>query len=152
VCQWLCFNALCVFFLFLDSFSYSKRALMDCASKGKVCLLDLDIQGVQQFKKRRELTFVRYVFVKPPSLDVLERRLRGRGTESENGIRKRLARAVPEISYGTNSRTNSFVVFISTFLVSDCCCKFSNLPSSHVREHTLENKVTNFFLLKMMRR
>ena len=74
---------------------------MDCASKGKICLLDLDIQGVQQIKRREELSFLRYVFVKPPSLEVLEQRLRGRGTDSEASVRKRLARAVPEIAYGT---------------------------------------------------
>ena len=38
-----------------------------------------------------------YVFIRPPSLSVLETRLRGRGTESEDKVKKRLTNAIKEI-------------------------------------------------------
>jgi guanylate kinase len=42
-----------------------------------------------------------FVFVAPPSLDELERRLRGRGTESEEQIQRRLTNAQEEMTrYG----------------------------------------------------
>ena len=54
---------------------------------GKVCILDIDVQGVRQVKESG-LEGVRYVFIKPPSLEVLEERLRSRGTETEEAIEK----------------------------------------------------------------
>jgi guanylate kinase len=41
----------------------------------------------------------RYVFISPPSFEELERRLRGRGTETEESIRKRIARAKIEMEF-----------------------------------------------------
>jgi guanylate kinase len=52
-----------------------------------VCILDIDCQGVKAVKESG-LEDVRYVFMKPPSLDVLEKRLRDRGTETEEAIQK----------------------------------------------------------------
>ncbi len=40
------------------------------------------------------------VFIKPPSIDELEKRLRGRKTETEDSIQKRLSVAAKEIAYG----------------------------------------------------
>lgn len=68
------------------------RALTDA---GKVCILDIDVQGARSVKKSRlEATFV---FVAPPSLEILEQRLRGRGTETEEAITKRLSNARKEL-------------------------------------------------------
>ena len=53
----------------------------------QVCILDIDVQGVRQVKESG-LEGVRYVFIKPPSLEVLEERLRSRGTETEEAIEK----------------------------------------------------------------
>merc|ERR1711939_826488 len=41
----------------------------------------------------------KYVFIKPPSMEELEDRLRGRGTETEEKIQKRLANAAGEMAY-----------------------------------------------------
>lgn len=49
---------------------------MKVKDEGKVCILDIDIQGAEQVKKS-SLT-ARYVFVSPPSVEELEKRLRGR--------------------------------------------------------------------------
>jgi guanylate kinase len=53
---------------------------------GKICILDIDVQGVKSVKKT-DLT-AKYVFLSPPSLPVLENRLRDRGTETEEAIAK----------------------------------------------------------------
>lgn len=68
-----------------------RRAL----AEGRDVLLELELVGARKVKdKVREAVMV---FIAPPSLDELERRLRGRGTDSEEKIQKRLARAREEI-------------------------------------------------------
>ncbi|KAG6574360.1 guanylate kinase [Phytophthora cinnamomi] len=66
----------------------SKRAVQDVQEKGKICILDIDIQGVQQVKKSG--IHAKYLFIAPPSMDELEKRLRGRATETEDKIQLRL--------------------------------------------------------------
>lgn len=66
-------------------------------NSGKVCVLDIDMQGVQSVKKTQ--LNPRYLFIKPPSLEILEQRLRGRGTETEDAIQKRLEAAKRELEY-----------------------------------------------------
>ena len=41
-----------------------------------------------------------YIFISPPSMETLEARLRGRGTEKEESIQKRLGNAAKELEYG----------------------------------------------------
>ena len=66
---------------------------------GKVCFLDIDIQGVQSVKKSG--IQCKYIFISPPSIEELERRLRSRGTEAEDKILVRLANAAKEMEYGS---------------------------------------------------
>ncbi len=63
---------------------------------GKVVLLDIDVQGAAQVRERWPDPVL--VFVAPPSVEVLEARLRGRGTESEEQIALRLANAHTEMA------------------------------------------------------
>lgn len=65
---------------------------------GKLCLLDLDTKGVHQFKLSNFPA--KYLLIIPPSIEVLESRLRSRGTESEDSIRLRVTNAKDEIQYG----------------------------------------------------
>ncbi len=60
-------------------------------------LLDLDTQGAMQIKEN--CVGATFVFIKPPSVDELGTRLRGRGTESPANLQKRLARAAHEMSF-----------------------------------------------------
>lgn len=61
-------------------------------------LLDIDVQGASQVKRKLGGQAV-FVFIMPPSLEELERRLRSRGTEDEETLARRLARAREEIAY-----------------------------------------------------
>ena len=67
----------------------SQESVHKCRSQGKICVLDIDSQGVRQLKEVSNLSPV-YVFVKPPSMSTLEERLRSRKTETEESLRKRL--------------------------------------------------------------
>lgn len=64
---------------------------------GRDVLLDIDWQGTQQLKQV-DPDIVR-VFILPPSMAELERRLRARGTDSDEVIAGRMARAAAEISH-----------------------------------------------------
>ena len=66
-------------------------------ASGRDVLFDIDWQGAQQLYQQ-EGDVVR-VFILPPSIDELERRLRSRGTDDETVIRSRMERAASEISH-----------------------------------------------------
>ena len=74
------------------------KSVEDVANAGKVCILDIDIQGAQSVKK--SALSPHYIFIEPPSMDELEARLRGRGTESEEQVLMRLKQANAEMDYG----------------------------------------------------
>jgi len=61
-------------------------------------LFDIDWQGTQQLRGAFGTDLVR-IFVLPPSMDELERRLRARGTDSEEVIESRMRRAASEIGH-----------------------------------------------------
>ena len=65
---------------------------------GVICILDIDAEGVRSMKKTEFKS--NYVFISPPSLEVLEQRLNKRGTETEQSLRKRLDRAVTDMQFG----------------------------------------------------
>jgi guanylate kinase len=62
---------------------------------GDPVLLKIDLQGARQV--RDAMPDARLVFLAPPSVDELKRRLRGRGTESEETIRRRMEHADDEL-------------------------------------------------------
>lgn len=83
-----------------NMYGTSVRAVEAVQAQGKICVLDIDIQGVKQVKQCSMCTVPRFLFVAPPSLEELERRLRGRGTETEEKIQVRVRNAVEELEYG----------------------------------------------------
>jgi guanylate kinase len=66
---------------------------------GKIALFDIDVQGGEQLQRAFPEDAVT-VLVVPPSLEELERRLRGRSTDSDEAIRRRLAAARDEVVRG----------------------------------------------------
>ena len=67
-------------------------------SAGYDILLDVDVQGAAQL--RQHFDDAVYVFFLPPSLEALEQRLRGRGTESDEQLALRLATARTDLEHG----------------------------------------------------
>ncbi|XP_053203047.1 guanylate kinase-like [Panonychus citri] len=74
----------------------SKKAMEHVQNSGKICILDLEIEGVKNMKKSNFRPL--FIFVKPPSLEVLEQRLRARATESDENIERRLKRAKEDLN------------------------------------------------------
>ena len=74
----------------------TKSFINEALKEEAILLLTLDVQGAASIKEAypQALTF----FVKPPDFDVLETRLRKRGTENEDDIRRRLENARRELS------------------------------------------------------
>ena len=67
-------------------------------AEGNNVIFDLDVEGGLRLKKKYEDKALA-IFVQPPSLEVLKERLRGRGTDSEEKLRERIAKAEKELSY-----------------------------------------------------
>jgi guanylate kinase len=67
-------------------------------SEGKVPLLDIDVKGAIHVEQQYPEA-VLSLFIEPPSIDELKRRLRSRGTESEEAIEARVSKAAYEISF-----------------------------------------------------
>jgi guanylate kinase len=72
-----------------------KRPLQRCVRAGRDILLDIDVQGARQIKQVCPEAVS--IFLLPPSLRELERRLAARGTDGRETIRRRLANAQGEI-------------------------------------------------------
>lgn len=77
-----------------------KATVEEALAAGRVALFDIDVQGGEQLRAHWPDRCVT-VFVLPPSLAELERRLRGRSTDSEEVIARRLVAARAEIARGT---------------------------------------------------
>lgn len=73
-----------------------KRYVDEHIARGDAVILEVDVQGARQVKKI--MPDAHYIFIEPPSLEELERRLRGRNTETEEQINKRLRTASLELS------------------------------------------------------
>lgn len=64
--------------------------------QGRPVLLEIELEGARQVRRTFPTAF--QIFVAPPSFEELERRIRGRGTDSEEAILHRLARARDELA------------------------------------------------------
>jgi guanylate kinase len=75
----------------------SKDVIQSAFDSNRSVLLDIDVQGAEQLLQSYPTQSV-LIFIAPPSLDVLEARLRARGTDSEATIQKRLKNARTELA------------------------------------------------------
>lgn len=86
--------------VFSNLYGTPKKPVLDAINKGKDVLLSIDVQGAMQIKKQyRKRTL--FIFIMPPSMDELKKRLHGRRTEGRHEITKRLKVAKKEMSYIT---------------------------------------------------
>lgn len=81
----------------------SFAAVESVSKAGKCCILDIDVQGAQKVKAKFGKQAY-YVFIRPPSMEELERRLRDRGTETEDSILTRLANCKGEMEMAENEK------------------------------------------------
>lgn len=78
----------------------SSVAIEKQLQQGMDVILDIDVQGAE-ILRRLGRPSAKFIFIAPPNLDVLETRLRGRGTESEETITVRLKNAQVEMRAAT---------------------------------------------------
>lgn len=78
-----------------DYYGTPSAPVLNALGKGQDVLLEVEVVGARKVKAK--LPEAVMMFIAPPDLVELERRLRGRGTDSEEKIQKRLARAREEI-------------------------------------------------------
>ncbi len=104
-------------------------------AEGNDILLEIDTQGA--FEVMKKCPDGLFIFLLPPSLGELERRIRGRGSETEESLKKRLGNAKAEIAIGEKYK---YVV------VNDTVKKaVARIKSIIVAEHALTEKNKELF-------
>lgn len=83
--------------VFGNHYGTSKKAVEDILEKGIDVILEIDWQGAQQV--RDLMPDALSIFILPPSKEELESRLRGRGTDTDEVIAKRLGQSVDDIQH-----------------------------------------------------
>jgi guanylate kinase len=82
--------------IFGERYGTPREPVERALAAGRDVLVEIDIQGARQVKAATPSAYM--VFITPPSLAELERRLRTRGTETEEQVRRRLAKAADELA------------------------------------------------------
>jgi len=75
----------------------SKKAVEDIAQTGRICVLDVDKQGVKSIHKADFHPL--FIYISPPNYEALEKRLRARKADSESAIQKRLKEAKESMEF-----------------------------------------------------
>lgn len=95
-------------------------------NRGEDVLLEIDVQGALNVKRKCPEGV--YIFLLPPSLQELKRRIEGRGTETPESLARRLANAVAEIKIGreydyvvVNDSVDDAAAQIKAILVAERC-------------------------------
>ena len=83
--------------VFDNYYGTAKQTVEKTLENGNDVILEIDWQGAQQVRKRMEDSLS--IFILPPSIEVLEQRLRNRGQDSEETIARRMQDAVTEMSH-----------------------------------------------------
>jgi guanylate kinase len=82
--------------IFGERYGTPREPVERALAEGRDVLVEIDVQGARQVKAANPGAYM--VFIKPPSLTELERRLRTRATETDQQVRRRLAKASDELA------------------------------------------------------
>jgi guanylate kinase len=124
----------------------SKMEVLSRLRRGEDVILDIDYQGARQIAGDAELNERSLnVFIFPPSLDVLERRLRDRGLNSDQEIETRLRKAIDEIDAG--KEFYHYVIINDDLSVATECLKAAIIAKKLQTKTALEaiNQMTERF-------
>jgi guanylate kinase len=113
---------------------FSKKAVENVQKQGKVCVLDIEIEGVKQVRNSNLNPIL--VFIKPPSIKELEQRLRNRNTETEESLQKRLNTAKIELEYGLTE--GNFDVVIHNLHLKQAYTELRNFIMKELEEQFKE--------------
>lgn len=99
-----------------------KEFVFDKLEQGVSVILEIEMQGALKVKERCPEALL--IFVTPPTAEELERRLRGRGTETDEVIASRLSRAAEEVTY---MEKYDYIVVNETNKVAECAAAIHHL-------------------------
>jgi guanylate kinase len=99
-------------------------------AKGKTVIFDIDVEGGLHLKRKYDGQALA-IFVQPPSLEVLIERLTGRGTDSEEKLRERFAKAEKELKYAPQ-----FDIILKNYDLETACAEAKELVSSFISPPT----------------
>lgn len=118
-----------------------KDEVLKMIESGKNVILEIEVQGALQVRSHYPEAV--FVFVIPPSLEELEKRLRGRGTEEDDVIAKRLERAkaefnfIPKYNYVlVNDTVEDAVKRLEAIIAAEKCAMVRNYES--IKENFIE--------------
>jgi guanylate kinase len=96
-------------------------------NEGKIPVLDIDVKGAIHIQQQFPDTTLS-VFIEPPSIDELRKRLSGRGTESEESLMARVNKASYEISF-----KHSFMHVIVNAALEQACAEARAIVSTFIQ-------------------
>jgi guanylate kinase len=96
-------------------------------AKGKTVIFDIDVEGGLHLKRKYDGQALA-IFVQPPSLEVLIERLTGRGTDSEEKLRERFAKAEKELKYAPQ-----FDIILKNYDLETACEEAKELVRNFIR-------------------
>ncbi|XP_077412826.1 guanylate kinase [Vanacampus margaritifer] len=117
-----------------NMYGTSRAAVQAVKARNLICILDIDMQGVKNIKKT-DLNPI-YISIQPPSLAVLEARLRDRKTESEESLQRRLHAA--RIDVELSKEPNMFDVIIINDNLEDA---YGHLRDALLEEINMVKKI-----------
>lgn len=82
-----------------NMYGTSIKAVSTVQEAGKICVADVDMEGIKQIRKSGSLNPL-FIFISPPSMEELEKRLRNRNTENDESLAARLEVARKEMEFG----------------------------------------------------
>jgi guanylate kinase len=130
--------------VFGHSYGTPKAAIRAGLKEGRDFLFDIDWQGTQQLYQKDQQDVVR-VFILPPSLGELQRRLTGRGTDSAEVIEARMERARAEISHW-----DGYDYVVVNDDVEDCYTKVTQILAAERMKRARQTGLIGF-VRKLMR-
>lgn len=110
-----------------NKYGTALRTLEEARKNGIDLVLDIDCQGARRLKEQLEGGV--YVFIMPPSMEELRRRLEHRSSDAQDVIERRIARAADEIR---ESRWYDYIIFNDNFDVA--CQELAAIVIAHRRK------------------
>lgn len=87
----------------------SKKSIKDVLESNRICILDVDEQGVKNLKKLDDMP-AKFIFISPPSIEELQTRLKSRGTETEETLKNRMNTASSAIEFSKKNGSYDSVI------------------------------------------
>lgn len=85
--------------VFGNYYGTPKKMVEDALKNGSEVIFDIDWQGARQIRQKYDSDSIISIFILPPSLEELERRLRNRAQDPEEVVQQRMNKAKDEISH-----------------------------------------------------